>query len=88
MRKFKNIFVLLTLLFILIIPESYAEYTDEQIKEWYDHEIRKIKSASILADYMYNRIKYYQKFDTWYESFNAIEKNYETLQNMDLGDIK
>ncbi len=80
MRKFKSIFVLLTLLFILIIPESYAEYTDEQIKEWYDHEIREIKSASILADYMYNRIKYYQKFDTWYESYIILWDNYEAIQ--------
>ena len=83
MRKFKSIFVLLTLLFILIIPKSYAEYTDEQIKEWYDHEIRKLESASILADYMYKRIKIYQKYD-WYERQNMIWDMYEALQEMDI----
>lgn len=84
MRKFKNIFVLLILLFILIIPKSYAEYTDEQIKEWYDHEIRKLKSASILADYMYKRIKYYQEFDNWWDSQDAFWYNYQVLQEMDI----
>ena len=84
MRKFKSIFILLTLLFILIIPKSYAEYTDQQIKEWYDHEIRKIKSASILADYMYERIQFYQKYnDDWYEQYYMLWEMYEAIQNME-----
>ncbi len=49
-----------------------------------NHSIKKTKHAKIIADYMYIRIKYYQKFDTWYERLYALEMNYEALQNMDL----
>ncbi len=54
----------------------------EIIKE-FQHKQRKNKSAKVLADYMYERIKFYQSFDTWYERHYAIEIMYQALQNME-----
>lgn len=79
MRKINEILIAL-IIFILMSPVCHAQYTDKQILDWYNREIIKTKSASILADYMYNRIKYYQKFNTWYERQNAIWYMYEALQ--------
>ena len=43
--------------------------------------IKKQKSK-VFADYMYYRIKFYQKFDNRYERHNALENMYEALQYM------
>lgn len=85
MRKINKILITLVL-FILISPVCHAQYTDKQILDWYNNEIKKLKSASVLADYMYDRIKYYQKFDTWYERHYIFEYMYEALQRKDKND--
>lgn len=81
----KKIISIIILLSTLISPIYHAEsaYTDKQIEEWYNHEIKKLEYASVLADYMYNRIKFYQKFDTWWKRQDAIWHMYEALQNME-----
>ncbi len=49
-----------------------------------NHSIAKHKYARGMAKYMYDRIKYYQEFENWWESEYAVFKIYEALQNMDL----
>ncbi len=44
--------------------------------------IKKQKSKDI-ADYMYNRIKFYQEFDTWYERDYIFRYMYQELQKME-----
>ena len=55
----------------------------EVLQELNRTRIKKQKSKAI-ADYMYNRIKLYQEFDTWYERHYALEIMYEGLQNMEI----
>lgn len=38
----------------------------EAVKHYLEIQQRK-RDSKILADYIYNRIKYYQKYDDWYE---------------------
>ncbi len=73
-----KIISIIILLSTLISPICHAE----SAKEWYNHEIRKLKSASILADYMYKRIKVYQKYG-WYERQNLLWDMHEAIQNME-----
>ena len=54
----------------------------EGIKDFEHVQIKK-KIAKVFADYMYKRIKFYQKYDTWYEREYALEIMYEALQNME-----
>lgn len=55
----------------------------EVLQELNRKRIKKQKSKDI-ANYMYNRIKFYQEFDTWYERHYALEIMYEGLQNMEI----
>ncbi len=53
----------------------------EGIKD-FQHDQRKKNSAKVLADYMYKRIKVYQKYD-WYDRHNLLWDMHEALQKME-----
>ncbi len=42
------------------------------------------KKSKGLAEYMYERIQFYQKYDTWYESYMMLWDMYEVLQNTEI----
>ncbi len=88
-----RIFKIILFLFLISIPiylnhlvygNSNSTISHIERIETINRSRIKTKNTTILADYMYNRIKFYQKFDTWYERWYAIETNYEALQNMNL----
>ena len=54
---------------------SHAEFIQYQLREY-----KKRVMSKELADYMYNRIKFYQEIDTWYERHYTFEYMYEVLQ--------
>lgn len=81
-----KIILIIILLSTLISPICHAQsvYTDEQIEEWYNHEIKKLEYASVLADYIYKRIKFYEKYnDDWIEQYYMLWYMYEALQEME-----
>ncbi len=48
------------------------------------HIQKKRKSAKVLADYMYERVKFYQKYnDDWYEQYYMLWEMYKAIQNME-----
>ena len=47
-----------------------------------NHSIKKTKQSKVIADYMYKRIKTYQKYD-WYERHDLLWDMHEALQNME-----
>ncbi len=66
-----------------VYGNSNSTISNYEIIKEFQHKQRKTKSAKVLADYMYKRIKFYQSFDTWYERHYAIEIMYQALQNME-----
>jgi len=79
-------------LFIAIISSTFLNHkvygnsnitrsNYEGIKDFH-HDLRKKKSAKVMADYMYKRIRTYQKYG-WYERYNLLWDMHEALQNME-----
>ncbi len=80
-------------LFIVIISSTFINHkiygnsnstlsSYEILQDLNRKRIKKQKSEAI-ADYMYGRIKFYQQFNTWYESYDTFWNMYEALQNME-----
>lgn len=87
----KTFFIILPIVIILSLYINYKIYGNSnstssitELAQYYQHEHRKKKSAKVMADYMYKRIKFYQEIDDFYERYVIFDSMYNALQNMDL----
>ncbi len=84
--------IFIMLLFIAIISSTFMNHkiygnshitrSNYEVIKDFQHDQRKKKSAKVMADYMYERIKVYQKYD-WYERYDLFLNMHEALQNME-----
>ncbi len=82
--------IFIILLFIAIIGSTFINHkvygnsnftiSNYEIAKNFTYKERKIRRAKILADYTYNRIKYYQQLDDWWERRQAVWAIYNGLQ--------
>ena len=64
--------------------DSNITKTNYELVKDFIHIEKKKNSSKIFTDYMYERIKFYQKFDTWWERRDMFWNMYESLQKMDI----
>ncbi len=87
-----KIFIILFLFAVIIstfinhkvYDNSDTSQSNIEIMESIHSEYQKQRFSKGMAKYMYDRIKYYQEFDNWWERQYAVFKIYEALQNMNL----
>ena len=86
----KNIIFTIIVIFLCLFVNhkvycnSNITQSNIEIMKGIHSEYQKQRFSKGMAKYMYNRIKYYQEFDNWWDSQYAVFKIYEALQKMDI----